>query len=108
MELYIHADVNIQDTVMAEGEKHDNGAGCIITDLENMGDEAVLDTSSSKALEALDKALNRKKVTSIMEPPGQCHTNVFLPASANTFHSCSALQVRESKAYTISSRLSFD
>ena len=66
MELYIHADVNIQDAVMVEGEKHDNGAGCIITDLEDMGDEAVLDTSSSKALEALDKALNRKKVTSIM------------------------------------------
>ena len=33
------------------------------------------------------------------DPPGQCHTNVFLPASANTFHNCSALQVRESKAY---------
>ena len=26
------------------------------------------------------------------EEPGQCQTSVFLPASANPFHSCSALQ----------------
>jgi len=31
------------------------------------------------------------------EQPGQCHTNVFLPASAVQFHTASAVQSRESK-----------
>ncbi len=66
MEKYIRASVDVQSEVIAEGESHDNGAGCIITDLEGMGDAAAVDTTNSKALEALDKALNRKKVTSIM------------------------------------------
>lgn len=66
MEQYIRAAVDVEAEVIAEGESHDNGAGCIITDLEDMGDASAVDTSNSKALEALDKALNRKKVTSIM------------------------------------------
>lgn len=63
MEQYIHADETITETIVNKGESHDNGAGCIITDLEDMGEAAM---PKSKALEALDKALNRKKVTSIM------------------------------------------
>jgi predicted AlkP superfamily phosphohydrolase/phosphomutase len=67
MEQYIHADSSISETIINKGESHDNGAGCIITDLEDMGGEEVVSAGkSSKALEALDKALNRKKVTSIM------------------------------------------
>ena len=31
------------------------------------------------------------------EEPGQCQTRVFLPASAKTFHNCSALQLRLSR-----------
>ncbi len=34
------------------------------------------------------------------EEPGQCHTNVLRPSSANTFHRGSALQLVESKEYT--------
>ena len=35
--------------------------------------------------------------------PGQCQTSVFFPASAKTFHNCSALQSLESKLYAIRS-----
>ena len=66
MEQYIHADATITEVIVNKGESHDNGAGCIITDLEDMGDQAAISSKSSKAMEALDKALNRKKVTSIM------------------------------------------
>ena len=67
MEQYIHADGTIQETVIAQGENHDNGAGCIITDLDDMADApAATSDKSVKALEALDKALNRKKVTAVM------------------------------------------
>lgn len=64
MEQYIHADSTITETIVNKGESHDNGAGCIITDLEDMGN--VEAAPKNKALESLDKALNRKKVTSIM------------------------------------------
>ena len=66
MEQYIHADATITEVIVNKGESHDNGAGCIITDLEDMGDQGAISSKSSKAMEALDKALNRKKVTSIM------------------------------------------
>ena len=66
MEQYIHADGTIKEVVIAKGESHDNGAGCIITGLEEMGDENLVEGARNKSLEALDKALNRKKVTSIM------------------------------------------
>ncbi len=66
MEQYIHADATITEVIVNKGESHDNGAGCIITDLEDMGDQGAVSSKSSKAMEALDKALNRKKVTSIM------------------------------------------
>ena len=38
------------------------------------------------------------------EEPGQCHTNVFKPASALTFHIGSALQYLESRLYIVSSK----
>ena len=67
MEQYIYADVNVEEAVITKGESHDNGAGCIITDLDDMADEGVVNMGkNSKAMEALDKALNRKKVTAIM------------------------------------------
>lgn len=67
MEQYIYADVTTEETVVGKGESHDNGAGCIITDLDDMADEGVVNMGkNSKAMEALDKALNRKKVTAIM------------------------------------------
>ena len=65
MEQYIHADGTIKEVFIAEGESHDNGAGCIITDLDEMADVPAAQ-ASNKSLEALDKALNRKRVTSIM------------------------------------------
>lgn len=64
MEQYIYADSTITETIVNKGESHDNGAGCIITDLEDMGN--VEAAPKNKALESLDKTLNRKKVTSIM------------------------------------------
>ncbi len=65
MEQYIHADDTITETIINKGESHDNGAGCIITDLEDMSEQEPV-SKSNKAMESLDKALNRKKVTSIM------------------------------------------
>lgn len=67
MEQYIYADIAFDEVVKGEVESHDNGAGCIITDLDDMADEGVVNMGkNSKAMEALDKALNRKKVTAIM------------------------------------------
>lgn len=66
MEKHILASVDIEVEEVAEGESHDNGAGCIITDLGDTANQAPIDASSTKALEALDKALNRKKVTAVM------------------------------------------